>query len=94
MTSLYIPPDGAAVLDYYLVPGSSFIQAMVDRLRLDLRNDPELAEHWKDDPRAVLGERGIVRDLQTEIMRKQAMPIEELMSEWCITTSSCCCETL
>lgn len=96
MPNLYVAPESAAVLDGYLIPGELYIKAMVDRLRLDLRRDQELAARWDQDPRGILGERGIVRSLQSEILREQGLPIEEIagQDDWCISTGSCCCETL
>jgi hypothetical protein len=94
MPTIYVAPESAAVLDGYLIPGELYIKALVDRLRLDLRRDQELAARWDQDPRAILGERGIVRDLQSEILREQGLPVEQMENEWCISTGSCCCETL
>lgn len=95
-STIFVPPDSAAVLNGYLVPGASFLEAMINRLRIDLRNDEELSDRWKQDPRAVLAERGIVRDLQDEILREQGLPVEQRapQEEWCLSTGSCCCETL
>jgi hypothetical protein len=90
--SIFIAPDSAAVVDGYLIPGQIFITAIVGRLREDMRKDPALEKRFQEDPRTVLAERGIVKDLQTELLLEQGLPVAEAKG-WCISTGSCCCET-
>jgi hypothetical protein len=83
----------------YLLPDPDAIRAVMDDLRNDVRENPQLAERFRQDPRAVLGERGMARPLQNEIMRESGrFEIEEaeFLDEGgphCVSTSSCCCQT-
>jgi hypothetical protein len=92
--SLFVPPDGAAVLDGFLIPGASYLKELIDQLRLDVADDAALRTRFQDNPRDVLGERGIVRLLQDEILRELGLAVPEAAEKWCISTGSCCCQTL
>ena len=91
---LFIAPDSAAVINGKLIPGQTYIKALVDQLREEMQADPSLRQQFKENPRTVLGDRGIVVDLQDEILREGGLPVEERPSNWCISTGSCCCSTL
>jgi hypothetical protein len=93
LSSVFVPPDGAAVLNGYLIPGANYIKALIDQLRDEISKNPDLQKRYQENPREVLGERGIVKDLQTEIMEEQGLDVAEALG-WCISTGSCCCETL
>ena len=93
MAVIYVAPDTAAVVDGQLIPGQNLIKALVDQLRDEIKNNPTLKSRFQADPRSVLSERGIVKDLQTEILLESGMQVAEAAG-WCISTGSCCCSTL
>ena len=93
VANIFVPPDGAAVLNGHLIPGQAYITALVDQLRADIHKDPDLQKRFQENPREVLGERGIVKDLQTEIMQEQGFDVPEAAG-WCISSGSCCCVTV
>jgi hypothetical protein len=92
--TIFIPSNSAAVVNGYLIPGHDFIKALVDQLRADIAKDPALWQRFQQDPRSVLGERGIVRDLQNEILVEQGIPVEQDAGDWCLSSGSCCCATM
>jgi hypothetical protein len=73
----YCDPDGAVVLKGQLIPGANLAQAIVVRLRADLAGDQELRTRFESDPRSVLAERGLVRDVQDEVMAAEGVPIPQ-----------------
>lgn len=91
---VYVPSEAAAVVDGKLIPGRTLIRELINQLRAQIQSDPELGERYRNNPGEVLGDRGIVADLQNEILDEQGLPLPEAASRWCISTSSCCCETL
>src|SRR5436309_1456263 len=83
----YVDPDGAAVVKGALVPGANLAEAVVVALKAQIAADPQLAEKWKADPRAVLADRGLVRDFQDEVLKAQGMDIPEMFCGFtCIKT--------
>src|SRR4051812_43152399 len=83
----YVDPDGAAVVKGSLIPGSKLAEAIVVALKAQIAADPELAKKWKADPRAVLADRGLVRDFQDEVLKAQGIDVPEMFCTWtCLWT--------
>jgi hypothetical protein len=78
-----------------LVPGAEVIRSIVDTLRSDIEQDATLRARFDLNPRGVLGDRGILRDLQNEILSEQgrSVPAEDCDAT-CVSTGSCCCDTI
>jgi hypothetical protein len=93
---VFVAEDGAGVVDGYLIPGKSYLDALISALRSDVTADPQLRERWDRDPRGLLGERGISLPIQNELLAdsnklsiEEAEALEADCSVTCVTTSCC-----
>lgn len=75
----------------YLIPDGDAVEGLVKALREDLKVNDKLRREFETDPRQVLSRRGVVNDLVNEIMVEQ---FAADCSGTCVSTGSCCCETL
>ena len=75
--AVFVDPDGAGVAHGVLVPGANVVQAMLAALEADVNSDQQLAARWKQNPAAVMAERGYNQDLQNEVLKSQGTSVTE-----------------
>lgn len=75
------------------------VRVIAQQLRVDMGKDSALKERFLENPREVLGSRGINEELQREILRvdtdfksSESPFFAAKRNKWCITTR-CCCTT-
>jgi hypothetical protein len=51
-----------------LLPDEAALRELVEQLRQELADDPELKKAFGEDPRTVLGDRGVALDLRRELL--------------------------
>ena len=76
------------------VPSADAIRALVTAVRKEIEEDSSLQDAFRDNPRQFLGDRGFTRDMQREILAESGMNAPESCTGTCISTGSCCCETM
>lgn len=82
------------VQDGYLIPDLQAIRAVLSALREDLKSNSDLKSRFNQDPRGVLGARGLSIDIQNEILSEAGEAVAEDCTATCASTDSCCCETV
>ncbi|MGO9158429.1 hypothetical protein [Mycobacterium sp.] len=75
--AVYVDPDSAGVVHGVLFPGANVIKAMFAALQADINSNPQLADRWKQNPAAVMAERGYNQDLQNEVLSAQGTSVPE-----------------
>jgi hypothetical protein len=81
-----------------LIPDVRALRSLSATLKADVKKDPELAKRFAKDPRAVMGERGLSRDVQNEMLvelgRTRLIPGGNPAAD-CVGTCGCsgCCWT-
>lgn len=93
-SNFYVAPDAVAVYKGYMIPGNNVIVELVKQLRAEIADNADLAQQWQDDPRSVLASRGIMVDLQSEVLKAEGIPLPEAMKDCTVTVVSGCCVTI
>lgn len=86
----------AQLVDGILVPDVQTVRNMMKVLKDNARQDPELAKRWKTNPRRVLGEMGLPRSIQNQLLREEGRRVlrtqfDISMESGCWGCSGCCC---
>ena len=77
-------------------PDVKAVRLVIKGLRARLRSDKTFLKKYKKNPRVVLGELGLNRIIQTQILKEdgrviRAAPGEVAMMIGCAGCSGCCC---
>ena len=89
-----MPPGTIKVVRGVVTPDAGAVRAVVKRLKTDIAGDPALAAKFKGNPRAVLAERGLSRDVQNELLVEMGRRVGGPLAD-CLGTCGCsgCCWT-
>jgi hypothetical protein len=77
-----------------LVPSLAAVRGVLSQLRQRVGTDANFRNQLLQNPRRVLGDAGIPRDLQNEILREAGIENAADCSGTCVSSGSCCCETV
>lgn len=75
----------------FLIADKEAVRSALDVLRKDVKADESLGKRYEENPRSVLGERGLALPIQLEVLADTGQVGEELK---CILTSSICCQSV
>ena len=86
----------ARLRDGQLLPEANTVRLMLKSLRLRAQKDRKLAAQWRKNPRAVLADLGISRNVQTQILIEEGIkvrvsPADNVAIANCYSCSGCCC---
>jgi hypothetical protein len=83
--------DKSYVRDGHLIPDAQTVRDILSKLREDIKREPALAVSLKMNPSQVLGDRGLSRPVQIQLMQEEgSIPSDPHVAAFgCLHTHSC-----